>query len=174
MNDHHGTRSVGGEAHKQTGEGSAVKAHDLHSAGYWVTATYTILGSVMPSTARPWSRYALHAMMILSVPPLVTAPHVSGPPLKISQHIRTISASAWRQPAKGMRRVRKTRSGSGRGGRSNGRDDKDIITYQRTHTWPDVGVQGVAPSEHGVHLLMQHRISRRGSYGGEWQGAGKV
>ena len=55
-------------------------------------------GFLMPLTSRAQSRYALQANRMDSVPPEVTAPHDSGPPLKRLQQIRTISASIFRIP----------------------------------------------------------------------------
>ena len=56
----------------------------------------TSSGSVTPRSARAQSRYVLTAMMMLSVPPDVIVPHVSGPPWNIAQHICTTSASILR------------------------------------------------------------------------------
>lgn len=53
-------------------------------------------GSDTPRVALAWSRYALSAMRMDSVPPLVMVPTVVGPPLKSLRVMETTSASICR------------------------------------------------------------------------------
>ena len=63
--------------------------HTLRKGG-WAVRGSTRLGLVMPREAA-WSRYALMAIRMLSVPPEVTLPHVSELPPNMAHVMATIS-----------------------------------------------------------------------------------
>jgi len=71
----------------------APRVHAPLSKAACAVTPATSSGSVTPRDVRAWSLYALMAMRMLSVPPLVMVPQAPGPPLKRRRVIATTSDS---------------------------------------------------------------------------------
>ena len=77
-----------------------LKRRHAFSKAEWTEMGTTMLGFVTPRSVAARSRYALIARLMLSVPPDVTTPHASSPPLNMSTVMATISDSILRTPGK--------------------------------------------------------------------------